>query len=242
MISNKLKPLFLHFNGLNLDPRTKILLLITISTFLLGGIGQSKSTTWIIPVLSVVPFILLFMYKQNRAALIYSLLYFIAFLLSAYLLPQLTGILYFMTLSFVGVLGKFLPCLAMGKFMVSTTTVSEFIAGMQKLKVSNKITIPLSVTFRFFPTLSEEFKSINTAMKIRGIRFGKISIGKMIEYRLVPLLICTAKIGEELSAAALSRGLHPHSKRTNICQIGFNLLDILIILSCVFIFIHVLIP
>ncbi len=111
-------------------------------------------------------------------------------------------------------------------------TVSEFTAAMLRIHVSEKIIIPLSVMFRFFPTVLDEFHSINTAMKMRGIQFGRVGITKMIEYRLVSLMTCYAKIGEELSAAALTRGLGGDAKRTNICKIGFHLQDYLVVPLC----------
>lgn len=66
---------------------------------------------------------------------------------------------------------------------------------------------------------------IRDAMKIRGITTLRSPI-KMLEYRIVPLMVSIAKIGEELSAAALTRGLGAPQKRTNICAIGFGALDI----------------
>ncbi len=46
-------------------------------------------------------------------------------------------------------------------------------------------------------------------MKMRGIRFGGKNPFLMLEYRLVPLMVSVVKIGDELSAAALTRGLSP---------------------------------
>ena len=48
---------------------------------------------------------------------------------------------------------------------------------------------------------------------------------------------CTAdgvrcKIGDELSAAALTRGLGAPVKRTNVCQIGFHIQDMIAVLLC----------
>ena len=65
----------------------------------------------------------------------------------------------------------------MGGYLVSTTTVSEFTAAMLRMRLSEKIIIPLSVMFRFFPTVMDEAASINAAMKMRGIHIG----GKMPE-------------------------------------------------------------
>ena len=43
-------------------------------------------------------------------------------------------------------------------------------------------------------------------------------------------MISITKIGEELSAAALTRGLGSPTKRTNICKIGFNMIDAIFII------------
>ena len=95
------------------------------------------------------------------------------------------------------------------------------------------ITIPMCVMFRLFPTIREERNSIRAAMKMRGIRFGGGKAQKVLEYRIVPIITCVAKIGEELSASALTRGLGKQKKRTNICQIGLGWADYVIFLFVV---------
>ena len=92
-------------------------------------------------------------------------------------------------------------------------------AMMLRMHLSEKIIIPLSVMFRFFPTVMDEAASIHAAMRMRDIRFGGRNAAKMLEYRMIPLMTCCVKIGEELSAAALTRGLGGKAKRTNICKI-----------------------
>lgn len=47
----------------------------------------------------------------------------------------------------------------------------------------------------------------------------------ILEYRLVPLMMSVAKIGEELSAAALSRGLGGLKKRTCMVELRFGIWD-----------------
>ena len=95
---------------------------------------------------------------------------------------------------------------------------------MERMHTPQTIVIPVSVVFRFFPTVKEEYAAIRDAMKMRGITTLRNPM-KMLEYRVVPLMISIAKIGEELSAAALSRGLGSPQKRTNICKIGFGPMD-----------------
>ena len=121
----------------------------------------------------------------------------------------------------------------MAYYVVTTTTVSEFIAGMERLHIPNQVAIPMAVMFRFFPTVMEEWHAIGDAMKMRGIRLRGGKAGSILEYRLVPMLMCSVKIGEELSAASLTRGLGGPVKRTNICDIGIHVQDALMLLLCV---------
>ncbi len=114
----------------------------------------------------------------------------------------------------------------------TTTTVSEFVAAMERLHLPQQITIPMSVMFRFFPTVAEEWSAIGDAMRMRGVRFGGGKVGAILEYRIVPMMICSVKIGEELSQAALTRGLGGPVKRTNICKLGFHVQDVIFLLIC----------
>lgn len=92
------------------------------------------------------------------------------------------------------------------------------------------IIVPMSVMFRMFPTIATEWKSICRAMDMRNIHIGTVGIGKILECQLIPMISSSVRIGEELSAAALIRGLGSPIKRTNICQIGFRAQDWLLLL------------
>ena len=152
-------------------------------------------------------------------------------------MPVTTGAVNFILLFLCGFISRVLPGLAMGYYTVRTTTVSELVAAMQRIHLTEKLIIPLSVMFRFFPTVGEEYHAIGDAMRMRGIRFGGKKTVKMLEYRFVPMMICSIKIGEELSAAALTRGLGAPVRRTNICKIGFKALDIVLVAFCAVLFI-----
>ncbi len=218
--------------GLILDPRTKLLFVITITTFALGGAGGDR-VALTIPIMCMVPFLLLLSAKKYKIAIIGAVLYWASNGLLIYAATRFSGLLYFLILGSAGILGRFLPCILMGQYLMNTTTVSEFSAAMHKMHVSEKIIIPLSVMFRFFPTVFDEANSINSAMKMRGIYFGGKNIGKMVEYRMVPLMTCCVNIGEDLSAAALTRGLGGTVRRTNICKIGFHIQDYIAFVICI---------
>lgn len=220
---------------LALDPRTKLFLLILLCIFSLGGAGGAAATQ-LTPVLTLAPFLFLLASAKWGGAFLYATLYTISHLLEIEVLPVISGVPYISILLFCGAVSHFMPCIMMGYFVISTITVSEFVAALERSHIPQTITIPLSVMFRFFPTVMEEFNAINDAMRMRGIRFGGGHVGRIVEYRLIPLLICSVKIGEELSAASLTRGLGTPVKRTNICEIGFGFWDYLFfILSFIFI-------
>lgn len=222
---------FEHNSLIPVDPRTKIFLTVTVSTITMAG-GTGGIMNIIRPCLVALPVILLLLSQRWKAAIRFSVTYMILYGLEIAVIPMLTGIWNFILNAASGIYTHMLPGFVMGYYLISTTTVSEFVAAMERLRVSQKIVIPISVVFRFFPTVKEEYAAIRDAMKMRGITTFRSPI-KMLEYRMVPLMISVAKIGEELSAAALTRGLGSPCKRTNICKIGFGLLDILFILVAV---------
>ena len=216
-----------------LDPRTKMLLVLTIATICVAG-GSSPLTSLAKVLLAAVPFLLYVYERRWKTAVIYAVAYTVAILGGSFLLGRTYGVVNFILVALFMVVARFMPGLAMGSYLVTSTRVSEFMAAMQRMHIPRSVSISLSVTFRFFPTLREEYRSINKAMRVRGVRFGGGKPSKMLEYRLIPMIISSMKISDELSAAALTRGLGSPKERTNICVIGFRLQDILAFILCIF--------
>lgn len=214
--------------GLVLDPRTKLLLLFMISIFSWSSIGGSARVV-ILPVITLIPVVLLFLSRKWKGAFISAFLFLGVNIISYTDLNKFSGGIYYIILIMVGIFGRLMPCIIMAYYLVYTTTVSEFVAAMEKMHVPDKITIPFSVIFRFFPTVQEQMHFIKDAMDMRGIKIGGKHSSKYIEYRLIPLMICSVKTGDELSAASLTRCLGGPVKRTNVCKIGFGLPDYIII-------------
>lgn len=222
--------------GVLLDPRTKLVLLLTVTTLMFSTSNEGVMNI-VKPVLSLVPFGLILSERRFKTAGKYFVLYIACFALERVALTALSGLLSFLVLAVTSIMTRFAPGIMMGAYLISSTSVSEFIGSMERMHITEKIVIPMSVIFRFFPTISEEYQAIRDAMKMRGIRFGGRNPFLMVEYRLVPLMVSVVKIGDELSAAALTRGLGAPVKRTNICQIGFHVQDMAAVLLCVLCFI-----
>lgn len=214
---------------LKLDPRTKMLLTITVSIVLISG--KITGIDMILRIiLATIPAILLIAEKNHKIGICYLSVFLLAAFCESIILSKTSGILNLILLILSGLITRFVPGMVMGYYLVSTTKVSEFNASMKRMHITDKITIPLSVMFRFIPTIIEEISAINDAMKMRGI--GKSNFFKtpilFLEYRLVPLMMSIVKIGDELSAASLTKGLGSGKKRTNICEIGFHFVDIIL--------------
>lgn len=210
-----------------LDPRTKFMMLLVVNIVLVTG-GFSGPSAVLRPALALLPFFLLLVEGRRQPALLYGLLILGAFSAEIMLISRSQGMWNLMIVIFTGVITRYLPGLVMGYYVVTTTKIAELIGAMEGLGLPQKIIIPFAVMLRFIPTVVEENSAINDAMRMRGIRLGGQRPGAMLEYRLIPMMMCTVKIGEELSAAALTRGLGRPVKRTNICSIGFGLMDWLI--------------
>lgn len=59
--------------------------------------------------------------------------------------------------------------------------------AMDRMHITKKLSVPISVMFRFFPTIKEEYRNVQDAMKLRGVGSVRDPM-KMLEYRMVLLL------------------------------------------------------
>ena len=201
-----------------LDPRTKIIILILISFMVFNEVPL-----YISGILVLIPFICLFFSNRMKLALSY-----IAKYIQIYLLPTATGIIAILMIMFSYTTTRMLPILMMGYYTVTTTKVSEFIASMEKSNIPKEVTIPLSVIFRYIPSVYEEIKSITNAMKMRGFGLNVKSLKnplKLVEFYMIPILVSAIKTADELSAASLTRGLSNPEARTHFMEVKLNKID-----------------
>jgi len=159
---------------INFDPRTKLILLLVVNTVI---ISDSKSI--LISGLKVVLVILVLFFlidmKKIKMSVMYVLIYLLAMggdyiLMSGRINGMSAGGLTLRIVVYLVV--RMLPSVMLAWFVLHTTKVSEFIAAMQRMHLPQTVTIPFAIIFRFFPTLADEYSSIQDAMKMRNIRFG----------------------------------------------------------------------
>lgn len=214
---------------LRLDPRTKLFMVFVVSSVVL--MTATTPLLWKVRiVMTMIPIVLLVLEKRYASAIRFTLLYSIALVLTfCFLSEESTGIFKSLLTGYCGIVVQFMPALITAWYVVRTTKIDEFMSSMQKMHIPDGITISLAVVMRFFPTLKEEYLSIRDAMKMRGVMLGGGNAVKMIEFRMIPLLFSCVNIGDELSAAAVTRGLGGKARRTSVVELRLGWGDYVLI-------------
>ncbi len=221
---------------MKLDPRTKL--------FMLGFTGILifiNNRIEIECLFILVPLVLFFILKEFSFALKYIILFSLLLIVQLFLTPLLTvsagGILYIFSMY----IRKLIPCIMLGKYIIKTTKVSKFMASLYRMKVPKGFSIALTISLRYFPTMKEEWSYIKDAMLLRGISssfFGFIKKPlKILEYVYVPMLISASKISDEITQAAITRGIDHINRRTCIEKVGFTFIDFVVFIIYLGIFI-----
>ena len=214
--------------GMNFDPRTKLAVVVTMSIITMGGFYQSGFHY--LP--AVLPLVLFFSGKQWLSSLRYAGCFGLCWGLQAFVLPKTAGAVGFLLAALCMLPLYFLPTVGAAQYLIKTTTAGEFVAAMEKIHLPSGFIISVAVIFRFFPTLMEEWRAISDGMKMRGVGLFTKKAGKYLEYKLVPMLMCSISIGDELSAAALTRGLDSECCRTSIHEVRLVWQDAFMLLAC----------
>lgn len=209
---------------LRLDPRTKVLLIFI--TCLCLAVSSSAEYEIILTLVILTLGILCGLYQTSfKLAGIYV----------GFLLLQGVADRYFpdglrvLFVSFVLFIRKIFPCGILGTVLVRTTTPGELMAGMNKLHFPKKITIPITVFLRYFPMVGEEWAKIKESMKMREVSPGVKSFIKdpalTLECLYVPMLMSASRIADDLSIAALVRGIENPKRRTCMKKIKLGVFD-----------------
>jgi energy-coupling factor transport system permease protein len=213
---------------LTLDPRTKLAVLALINIFVITSPGLATEAVGI----GLVALTVLAMGSWKsfvKTIIIYAAMLGLLFFCGLFPNNALSAVLSMIIIYF----RKIAPTLFFAGGMIATTKVGELVSAMQKLRIPKPIVITFAVTLRFFPTAREEFASIKDAMRLRGIG---LSAGNVLtrpltvmECVLIPMMMRCATIAEELSAAAVTRGIESGGKRTSINELKMRGVDSLVI-------------
>lgn len=223
----------LDFRAASPDPRVLLLMSLTVSTLCF--------TLSYRPVLIAV-FLLaaagMLIFNMGRMAagfiLIYGVVYGFEQLLwrfgAAGELQAALGILLLLLL-------RFCPVVMAGLMVLRQIRVNELITALEQLRIPGQLTIPLAIVFRYLPTVYQEVDCIRDNLKMRGLPAAPWEMlcrpAAAIEHLLVPLLLRSSRLADELSATALLRGLDLKEKRTSATAVAFRKADWAWCLLCI---------
>ncbi|AJD29497.1 MULTISPECIES: energy-coupling factor transporter transmembrane component T [Clostridium] len=202
--------------NLQMDPRTEIMLI-----FIANIVAFANSSVYVETLIIVAISVLLLLCGCKKSSIKWIVFYGILLFIQYYLIQVMPTFLAVMFSVLAIYARKLLPCMMIGELIIRTIPVRLIILSLQKWKVPQKIIIPLSITIRYFPAIKEEVTHIKEAMKMRKIK----GIIRKIECMYVPMLISAANTAEELSAAAITRGIENPAPKTSVVDIRFHIQD-----------------
>jgi energy-coupling factor transport system permease protein len=215
---------------LTLDPRTKLFLLLAANGVIFF---HTNTLTELLIVLLLL--CLLLCGKQWKHAMRLGVTYLLLFFMST--VPTGKGFL----ASLLGMAYTFrimMPCFIAGSFAFATTSASEFLCALRKMHLPESIIVPFAVVIRFFPTISEDYRQIRAAMQFRGIAVGNAALllhpVQTLEYILIPLLMNANNVADDLSIAAITKGIGIQGEHTCATEIGFHPQDGVVSVAVVF--------
>jgi energy-coupling factor transport system permease protein len=229
--------------ALTLDVRTALLALLIVNIVCLSG-GFAGTALWARLVASAIPLALLATARRWVPALVCLLAFGVAFYTQTAGVDWLaartstsvgahvvTAVL-FLVGTVLNLAARALPSMLMAWYVITTTRVSALMAGLARLRVPQVLIIPLAVVLRMVPVLASESGAIGDSARSRGLRVGLSKPSALVAYRVVPLTLRTIDIGDELTQAALTRGLDATGTRTHIAPIGFGWGDAVVLVAC----------
>lgn len=211
---------------MQIDPRIKLLSMVLISFIALTGTTTGHAVYPRLVIILIPTFCLLYLHYYKTGLLCFFIL-FTGWYIETFQLRDYHAVVYSLIFIIANLLTRFLPAVLMGFVLFKTTSVEMFIRALEKLKFPNVLTIPLAVMFRFLPVVYQESQNIKHAMRMRGMTTLQAFLHpiRYTEMRIVPLINRVVKISNELTAASLTRGLSVDAARTSLIVFKMTAID-----------------
>ncbi len=107
-----------------------------------------------------------------------------------------------------------------GSLMVADNSVHRITAAFRKMHVPETLLIPFATGLRYFPALAQEEGHIRDAMLLRDI-----PLSGRVEAFIVPLMMSATTTADELSRAAVCRGIDNPAPRSDTEHLKLGIAD-----------------
>lgn len=199
------------------DPRAGLWILIAANI-----IAFSDHTLWVELALVALLLALMVVHRRFTMAVKWAVGYCALLVFQHVILPASPMIIATSFTIFATYTRRMFPCLMTGSLMLKCTPLRYLIVGLRQLHIPQKLIVAISVTLRYFPAIREEIGHIRDAMKLRNIRgFSRL------ECTVMPLMVSATETAEELSAAAVTRGIENPARKTSAVSLRLMPVDLI---------------
>ena len=208
----------------HLDPRTKLILIAAMAT----AVALAPSLAYEM-LLMALAFGFGVMLGRPKASAVMLVLYAAA-VAATQLVPYLDSVALRTAFgSFFLLMRKVFACALMAYATVTTTHVNALMSSLARVRAPRQLSIPLAVAMRYAPAVSEDWSFIRDAMRMRGISPSPMSLlkapARTVDCVYAPLLMSASRVCDDLSMAAIVRGIENPAERTCYLPIAMRPVD-----------------
>ena len=212
------------------DVRTLLLLDILIMVFMLIS-GKPEVTLSSFIVAAAVPVITGLYGALVCYAILFAVLFSYYQLIFHLKLPVFQSAFF----SVIGILAfivqRIIPFMLMGTVIKKQKNISEITMALERMRLPRGIILSIAVMFRYFPSIKDDFFIIIDSMKLKGLYTSKYSAMlhpiRTMEFIIVPMLFKSLRTAEELSCAALIKGIENTGKKTSYFDVRLRSVDLI---------------
>ena len=212
------------------DMRTLLFLDIVIMVFMLIS-GKPEVTLSSFIVAAAVPVIT----GLYGVLLCYAILFAVFFSYYQLIFHLKLPVFHSAFFSVIGILAfivqRIIPFMLLGTVIKKQKNISEITMALECMRLPRGIILSIAVMFRYFPAIKDDFLIIIDAMKLKGLYTSKraavIHPIRTMEFVLVPILFKSLRTAEELSCAALVKGIENTGKKTSYFDVRIRSVDLI---------------
>ena len=124
---------------------------------------------------------------------------------------------------------KFVVLSLLGISLSKLASMQDLLAALQAMGAPQAVLIPCMVVLRFFPTIRRDASHLMESLKTRRVLAGRGYALRhpalVCELLVVPLLMRSVRVSDELAASALVRGLGGETRPTMLHPLSFGVKD-----------------
>lgn len=124
---------------------------------------------------------------------------------------------------------KFVVLALLGISLSKLASMQDLLAALQAMGAPQAVLIPCMVVLRFFPTIRRDashlMESLKTRRVLAGGGYALRHPALTCELLVVPLLMRSVRVSDELAASALVRGLGGETRPTMLHSLSFGVKD-----------------